>query len=443
MRHHLTLLTLSLSFIGAVGCGAQPAPPQAPAQARCGDSACADSEDAMSCPQDCAPQTCLPPMCPKESCGDGVCQPQEDPMGCPQDCNAQPIARCGDGACDPNEDTTSCPQDCGACQIACQGASLLYCDEQGQQARVECPSSLGSSCQEQAGVISCGCGPLTTGQAACLDRAQEGADLAACEDGSIQLYLCPEGTRCQDDGCVCDDADDGVCPDPICTQDPDCSSCTPMCEGRVCGDNKCQGSCGSCAAGSRCDAQGQCVTTCTPKCQGKVCGDNGCGGVCGACGQDQSCDAQGQCQDPAPRADAASFKSSVQSGTSAAYSFSEQDPGTFFSCAVDMTANTMSIELSNGQGLVRMVIEDDPIGFCLFNTAAFNTFTYQRFSQGQLDKSYGKDSLGQSTGLTLSCQLSNGRLSGTFSAARLFEGRNSSVFPRYASITEGSFDCAL
>ena len=103
----------------------------------------------------------------------------------------------------------------------------------------------------------------------------------------------------------------------------------------------------------------------------------------------------------------------------------------------------MSIELSNKDGLVRMYIQDDPISFCLFNTAAFNTFTYQRFSQGQLDKSYKIDSLGQSQGLTLSCQLSGARLRGTFSAQRLFEGGNSSASPRYASITEGSFDCAL
>ncbi len=61
-----------------------------------------------------------------------------------------------------------------------------------------------------------------------------------------------------------------------------CVSCTATCEGRVCGDDSCQGSCGSCADGQVC-ADGACVA-CTPTCDDKQCGeDDGCGGRCGDC----------------------------------------------------------------------------------------------------------------------------------------------------------------
>jgi hypothetical protein len=37
---------------------------------------------------------------------------------------------------------------------------------------------------------------------------------------------------------------------------------------------------------------------CTPQCSGKQSGSDGCGGSCGACANGQSCDANGQCQSP-------------------------------------------------------------------------------------------------------------------------------------------------
>jgi hypothetical protein len=41
--------------------------------------------------------------------------------------------------------------------------------------------------------------------------------------------------------------------------------------------------------------QGHC-TTCTPNCTGRVCGDDGCGGLCGQCQTGQLCDNNGLCQ---------------------------------------------------------------------------------------------------------------------------------------------------
>jgi hypothetical protein len=55
---------------------------------------------------------------------------------------------------------------------------------------------------------------------------------------------------------------------------PSCS-CTPSCDGRVCGDDTCGGSCGSCGAGETCEA-GVCVPDPT--------GTGGSGGSAGASG---------------------------------------------------------------------------------------------------------------------------------------------------------------
>ncbi|MCB9740880.1 MAG: hypothetical protein H6747_16560 [Deltaproteobacteria bacterium] len=63
------------------------------------------------------------------------------------------------------------------------------------------------------------------------------------------------------------------------------NTCTPNCEGRVCGSDGCGGSCGDCPNGKNCDGQGQCNDPpgCFPSCTDKVCGDDGCGGSCGTC----------------------------------------------------------------------------------------------------------------------------------------------------------------
>lgn len=167
---------------------------------------------------------------------------------------------CGDGVCDPGE---SCPADCGdPCTPAC-GASdtAIYCDENGEQASISCPADLGSSCDSS--IAWCDCGSVTAA-GACHDDAAAGVDLVVCEAGALTFYKCIPGSLCDvgDDGvanCFCDNADDGICPDAACTDDPDCQSCTPDCSNRACGDNGCGGSCGTCALGESCDAAGQCV----------------------------------------------------------------------------------------------------------------------------------------------------------------------------------------
>lgn len=113
-----------------------------------------------------------------------------------------------------------------------------------------------------------------------------------------------------------------------------CGACTPDCSGRMCGDDGCGGSCGTCAATRTCSAAGQCdcsgtrtecgascvlldrsrnhcgacnnacaanedcvggACQCVPDCTGRMCGDDGCGGSCGSCGAMRVCGAGGSC----------------------------------------------------------------------------------------------------------------------------------------------------
>ena len=62
--------------------------------------------------------------------------------------------------------------------------------------------------------------------------------------------------------------------------------CQPKCDGKECGNDGCNGSCGTCVDGQQCQA-GMCE--CQPDCSGKECGEDGCEGSCGECEDYQEC----------------------------------------------------------------------------------------------------------------------------------------------------------
>jgi len=98
------------------------------------------------------------------------------------------------------------------------------------------------------------------------------------------------GKQCGDDGCdgSCGTCGEGQsCKFGVCVGD-----CIPDCTNKECGNNGCGESCGTCSEGKVCQAF-QCVE-CTPECAGKECGDDGCGGSCGLCEAGEVCDS-GQC----------------------------------------------------------------------------------------------------------------------------------------------------
>jgi hypothetical protein len=183
------------------------------------------------------------------------------------------------------------------CDLAdCQNGIARTCD--AMPLSLDC-NSFGASCSQfddQGTAFSwCNCGAVAEGQGRCFD----GRNGVTCQQGLGVVAQCLPGTFCIESpqsqyglGCQCDNAADGVCPDPVCTDDPDCMTCTPSCTGKACGDNGCGGLCGSCAFGESCDS-GTCTKICVPDCTGKQCGPDGCGGSCGTC--DGTCSASGQC----------------------------------------------------------------------------------------------------------------------------------------------------
>lgn len=100
-------------------------------------------------------------------------------------------------------------------------------------------------------------------------------------------------------GAVCAAA--GECENGLVCQAGICAlPCVPQCSGKACGEDGCGGTCGTCAEGSSCTAEGQCVAVCQPNCANKACGGDGCGGSCGACAEGMSCNDAGQCVVPPP-----------------------------------------------------------------------------------------------------------------------------------------------
>lgn len=74
---------------------------------------------------------------------------------------------------------------------------------------------------------------------------------------------------------------------------PDLAECVPDCDGKNCGDDGCDGSCGVCVTGEECK-DGICVRP--PDCEGKNCGPDGSDGSCGVCGGFETCGKTGQCE---------------------------------------------------------------------------------------------------------------------------------------------------
>ena len=101
-----------------------------------------------------------------------------------------------------------------------------------------------------------------------------------------------EGLICGDDGCG---GSCGECPkDHVCV-DGGADCCMPKCQGKLCGDDGCEGSCGDCPEGSQCNGYNQCAPICVPNCEDKECGADGCDGDCGECPPGKGCGPQGLC----------------------------------------------------------------------------------------------------------------------------------------------------
>lgn len=178
--------------------------PDAKSESFCGDGTCDLVETCANCAKDCG-------SCQK-LCGDGECNGLETCDSCAKDCGQCPVD-CGDDKCAEGESCQGCPQDCGECPDC------------------ECDRSEGS-CQsgKECSTITCFCDP-------------------DCQTG---------GLPCKFDGSC-----DSWCPvnaDGDCVGLPDngkfCEYCVPDCDGKECGPDGCEGSCGGCGEGYLCSKGG-------------------------------------------------------------------------------------------------------------------------------------------------------------------------------------------
>ena len=55
-----------------------------------------------------------------------------------------------------------------------------------------------------------------------------------------------------------------------CAPEPNFAFCVTNCSGKTCGDNGCNGVCGTCDAGQQCNSSRQCAASCTPNCPSAV-----------------------------------------------------------------------------------------------------------------------------------------------------------------------------
>lgn len=106
-----------------------------------------------------------------------------------------------------------------------------------------------------------------------------------------------QGSACGvPDGCgnICSCPSNYICQNQICVN----PNCIPTCinsngKTKICGDNGCGGSCGSCPVNETCSVDGTECMPCRPNCEGKVCGSDGCTGSCGTCPTNETCSVDG------------------------------------------------------------------------------------------------------------------------------------------------------
>ncbi len=322
----------------------------------------------VTCPDGkvCAPDgVCCQPQCDGKQCGVDGCGGECGACGCGERCvnGACQFALCDGRACG----DVGCGGSCGACpdgQVCAHGTSCCTPSCDGKACGDDgCGGTCGAcACGERCVAGACqfqACDGLACGPDGCGGTCGECAPEAFCHAGQcVTEWFCTPSWQGSSDGCDCNcgaydpdcDADStpyGCTPGQGCDATGHCIDlpCVASCDGKVCGDDGCGGSCGACPADQNCH-EGQCVTgwfctygqgtgdgcdcecgaydpdcdtadgwiagcqpwqtcdheghcrpdVCPPSCAGKACGDDGCGGSCGGCPLDQPSCVDGACQ---------------------------------------------------------------------------------------------------------------------------------------------------
>ncbi|MCB9739246.1 MAG: hypothetical protein H6747_08255 [Deltaproteobacteria bacterium] len=258
-----------------------------------------DADAAPVCVPDCAGRSCGGDGC-GGSCGS--CTDEATPIcntalgvcvaTCVPDCEGK---NCGDDGCGGTCGSCAAGQGCiaaGRCVPDAWTCEPLY-------------YAAGDACDCGCGAPDLDCKDPSAFVAGC-------ASLQVCSEAGTCVSAVPAGWTCAPtsygalDGCDCGcgvvDPDCKVAGQPVlgcgvggsCNADGTCKACAPSCTDKMCGDDGCGGSCGSCTTGSKTACSGgQCVDPCSPKplaCTTAVCGSDGCGGTCGSCASYETCE---------------------------------------------------------------------------------------------------------------------------------------------------------
>jgi len=247
-------------------------------QKQCGPDGCGGScgECAAGTRCDSATQRCAAcsPQCAGRECGDDGCNGQCGACGAQERCSAAGQCeacvpdcarrRCGDdgcgGSCGTCTDGKACDAETSQCvtTTAPDGGCVPDCD--GKRCGDD---GCGGSCGQ------CSSGACSNGTCACVAGGGSCASSSDCCSGTCTAA----GTCCLAAGATC-------------------TSGASCCAG-ACQSGKCCAPIGaSCGSGAQC-CSGSCVggaCACRPNCLGKVCGEDGCGGSCGTCPAGSTCD---------------------------------------------------------------------------------------------------------------------------------------------------------
>lgn len=247
---------------------------------------------------DLATNSCIKP---KLTCADlaAECGTVKDSCGNYLDCPDTPTKGCAAGKeCDP--DTHKC-RDCQ--NVTCQdlgiqcGFAFLGCGTDTQANLTDCGSCAADAdgglrkCNQAFHVCEPSCTPKTAAQLCADAKAKRGVECGVITNGcggtvncdSVAGFGCAAGESCGVRG-IANRCDKKQAPDECKALGKNCGTITSACNGQVV-------SCGDCAAGEVCNANGVCGPPCAPKTCADFtafeCGifDDTCGGTvtCGTC----------------------------------------------------------------------------------------------------------------------------------------------------------------
>ena len=226
-------------------------------------------------------------LCTTDTCAAERCQHARI-EGCCEvvaDCNDRDP--CTTDACSANRCGYTDVPDCECTDALCDDADA--CTTESCNADGLCDYRPVAGCCNDA--AQCDDGNVCT-EDACTDHACEHTPIPDCAQPCEATAECLDTDVCTNDRCV-----EGVCQHSAivgcCVVDADCGD-AQRCTVDTCLNSVCNHVPMQCEGGLVCNpASGDCEPPCVPDCANRVCGDNGCGGTCGSCPAGHECSARG------------------------------------------------------------------------------------------------------------------------------------------------------